>query len=141
MSLQDKKELQKKGEVNSMAWKAYAVEHLVVLESMIQDMVQQKDKLPTQLLELANVVLMTSSGVKVIVLRLCPSVRMNDAFQSLKDHKDFERLLAEVSALVVIVWKMYVDLKVKYYSLVWPPPKLRNLLNELVEYVICQFEW
>lgn len=70
MSLQDKKELQKKGEVNSMAWKAYAVEHLVVLESMIQDMVQQKDKLPHQLLEMANIILKTSSGINVIILRL-----------------------------------------------------------------------
>jgi len=119
MSLQDtdKKKLQKKGEVDSMAWQSYAVEKLPVLESVTQDMVQQKDKLPNQLLEVANVVLMTSSGVK-----------------SLKDlKKDFERLLAEVSTLVVIVWQLYIGLKVKYHSLGWPPPKLKNFLEELVD--------
>ena len=80
MSPQDtnKKELQKKGEVNSMAWQAYAVEKLVVLESTIQEMVQQKDKLPNQLFEVANVILKTSSGINVTILRLCPSVRTNN---------------------------------------------------------------
>ena len=137
-----KKKLQKKGEPDSMAWQFYAVEKLPVLESAIQDMVRRKDKVPTQLLEVACVILKTISDIKVIVLLLCPSVRMNDAFQSLKDHKRvFERLLAEVSAFVVIVWQRYIDSKVKYHSLAWPPPKLKNFLDELVEYVFCHSEW
>ena len=32
-------------------------------------------------------------------------------------------------------------MKAKFHSLGWPPPKLRNSLNELVEYVVCPFEW
>ena len=77
MSLQDnnKKESQKKGEDDSMTWKTYAVEKLVVLENVIQDMVQQRDKLPNQLLKVANVILKTLSGISVTILRLCTSVR------------------------------------------------------------------
>ena len=78
MSLQDtnEKELQKKGEVDSMAWQTYAVEKSVVLEKMIQEMVQQKEKLPNQLMKAADVILKTSSRINVIILRLCPSVCM-----------------------------------------------------------------
>ena len=32
-------------------------------------------------------------------------------------------------------------MNVKYNSLVWPPPRLRNLLDELIEYVVCPSEW
>ena len=82
MSLQDidVKQSQKKGEDDSMAWQNYAVEKLVDLESAIQDMVQQKDILPNQLLEVANAILKTLSGLNVIILRLYPSVRMNNMF-------------------------------------------------------------
>jgi hypothetical protein len=63
----DDKELQKKGEVDSMAWQTYAAENLVVLGNAIQDMVQQKDKLPNQLWELASVISKTLSGIKVTI--------------------------------------------------------------------------
>jgi len=71
MSLQDNDEkvLQKKGDVDSMAWETYAVENLVVLENAIQDMVQQKDEFPNQLRELASVILKTLSGIKVTIPR------------------------------------------------------------------------
>lgn len=62
--------------------------------------------------------------------------------QSLNNHKkDFERLLGEASTLVIILWQLYIELKAKYHSLGWPPPKLKNLLDELVEYVVCPSEW
>ena len=75
-----KKEFPKKGEVDSMAWQTYAVEKSVVLEKMIQEMVQQKEKLPNQLMKAADVILKTSSRINVIILRLCPSVCMNNIF-------------------------------------------------------------
>jgi hypothetical protein len=75
----DRKELQKKGEDDSITWPTYAVENLVIIESVIQDMVQQKGKLPIQLLKMANVILETSSGINVIILPLCPSVLTNNA--------------------------------------------------------------
>jgi len=82
MSLQDtdKNELQKKGEDDSMAWQTYAVKKLVVLESVIQEMVQQKDTLPNQLLDAADIILKMLSGINVIILRLCSSVCTNNTF-------------------------------------------------------------
>ena len=78
MSLRNtnKKKFQKKGEVDSMAWQTYAVEKFVVLEIVLQEMVQQKDNLPNQLMKAANVILKTSSSINVIILQFCPSVRM-----------------------------------------------------------------
>ena len=64
----------KKGKDDSITWQIYAVENLVILESVMQEMVQQKDKLPNQLLEMANVILNTLSGINVITLRPYPSV-------------------------------------------------------------------
>lgn len=144
MSLQvnNTKALQKKGEVDAMAWQNYAIEKLVVLEIVIQeDMMQQKDELPSQLLKIADVILKTLSSINVIILRLCTSVPMIILFfQSLKSHrKDFERLLGVASTLVITLWQLYID-GAKYRSLGWPPPKLRNLLDELVEYVVFPSE-
>ena len=71
MSLQvnNTKALQKKGEVDAMAWQNYAIEKLVVLEIVIQeDMMQQKDELPSQLLKIADVILKTLSSINVIIL-------------------------------------------------------------------------
>ena len=145
MSLQvnNTKALQKKGEVDAMAWQNYAIEKLVVLEIVIQeDMMQQKDELPSQLLKIADVILKTLSSINVIILWLCTSVPMIILFfQSLKNHrKDFERLLGVASTLVITLWQLYID-GAKYRSLGWPPPKLRNLLEELVEYVVFPSEW
>lgn len=61
---------EKKGEDDSMTWKAYAVEKLSDLESAIQDMVQQEDELPNQLLIIANAILKTLPGLNVTILRL-----------------------------------------------------------------------
>ena len=82
MSLRNtnKKKFQKKGEVDSMAWQTYAVEKFVVLEIVLQEMVQQKDNLPNQLMKAASVILKTSSSINVILLRFYPSVRMNNTF-------------------------------------------------------------
>ena len=63
----NEKELQKKSEVDSMTWQTYAVENLAFLGSVIQDMVQQKDKPPTQLLKAADFILKTSSNINVII--------------------------------------------------------------------------
>ena len=63
-----KKEFPKKGEVDSMAWQTYAVENFVVLETVIQEMVQQNEKLPNQLMKAGDVILKTSSSINVIIL-------------------------------------------------------------------------
>lgn len=60
--------------VDSTAWQDYAVEKLVVLENVVQDVVQQNDKLPNELLTMANDILKTSSRINVTILRLCASV-------------------------------------------------------------------
>ena len=54
---------------------------------------------------------------------------------------DFERLLDQASTLVVILQQLHIKEKPKFHSLGWPPPKLRDLHNELVEWVICPSEW
>jgi len=44
--------------------------------------------------------------------------------------------------LVVILWQLYIEGKERYHHLLdWPPPKLKDLLDELVEYVVCPFDW
>jgi hypothetical protein len=61
--------------------------------------------------------------------------------QLLKNHKkDFERLLGEASTLCFIIWQLYIEGKLMYYrSLDWPPPKLRDLVDDFVEYVYSLF--
>lgn len=80
MSFQVTHVKEKKGEDDSMTWKAYAVEKLGDLQHAIQDMVQQEDELPNQLFEMANAILKTLPDLNVISLRLYPSVRMNNTF-------------------------------------------------------------
>ena len=72
----DQKKLKK---VDSTAWQNYAVEKLVVLENVVQDVVQHKDRLglPNQLLEVANDALKSSSDISVTILQLCKSFRIN----------------------------------------------------------------
>lgn len=142
MLLQDtvKTESRKQGKDDSIIiWQSYAMEKLVILQGVIQELAQRKDQVP-QLWEAANMILETSSGIRVTMIRLCEPIRMiNTFFPSSKNHKkDFERLLGGASALVIVLWKSYDETKAKYHSLDWPPPKLRNLLDELVEYVACQ---
>ena len=55
-----------------MAWQTYAVENFVVLEKVIQEIVQQNEKVPNQLMKAADVILKTSSSLNVIILRFCP---------------------------------------------------------------------
>jgi hypothetical protein len=65
----NKVESQKKGEGDPISWQTYAVEKFAVLESVIQDMVQQEEEEdqppPNQLLEVANAILETSSCIHV----------------------------------------------------------------------------
>ena len=59
-----------------MAWQTYAVENFVVLEKVIQEIVQQNEKVPNQLMKAADVILKTSSSLNDSAL----SVRMNNTF-------------------------------------------------------------
>ena len=55
----------------SMAWKDTAVAKAIALDLILKDMVKNKDKIPTQLVEPGNNISMISSDIKVfIIIRL-----------------------------------------------------------------------
>ena len=145
MSLQDtdRKELQERGEDDSITWQTYAVENLAILESVIQDMVQQKG-IPKQLFQMANSISKTLSCTNVIKTSTLSiySYEWCFSFLSLKNcKKDFELLLGEASALVVALWQFNIKHNDMYGSLKWPPPKLKDLFRKLVEYEVSLSEW
>lgn len=63
-SIENKKS-QKRGEGDSMIWEAYAMKKLVILEDVIQGIVERKDQVPHQLLEVAKAILKSSSSISV----------------------------------------------------------------------------
>ena len=69
-SLQVNKDSQMKGKDDSITWQTYATEKLVILESVIREIVQRKDQVPNQLLEVANTILSMLSAISVIMIRL-----------------------------------------------------------------------
>lgn len=51
-----------------MAWKVTAKAKAVVLDLMIKEMVKNKDKIPTQLVEPVNNISIISSDIEVLVI-------------------------------------------------------------------------
>ena len=74
---------------------------------------------------------------------LCSTSTINLLFPQLSiDHpqEDDRGLLSGVLILAAVLLQSYNLNKLKYSALRWPPPKLRGVVNELVEYVAAPSE-
>jgi hypothetical protein len=86
MSLQDpvSEDSQEIDEDDLDEWQeiAESVENIVILKSVIEDFSlvepeNEEDKLPEQLLEVANTILNISLGIEVFIIQLCPPYAYN----------------------------------------------------------------
>ena len=134
----DSEELQNNYEhdIQSFAWQNIEIdENKPALRRAIDEIVNSTEDLP-QLINAAKDVSEISSGIKAIMIPLCPLAHITNPLflQWLQNHKeDFERISGRASILIIVLWQSYK--KSKHRSLVWPTPKLKIVVDHHIEYV------